>query len=256
VVAASARLSNVNPSITIDGRIADVNYSNVEELIRDVDIVVDGTDNFETRFLINDAAVKLGKPWVYGAVVGGHGVQMTIRPGVTPCLRCIFRDVPQPGMAATCDTAGVILPIVASIASYQVVEVMKLAMGKMAELHDALIQVDIWSNRVTSTSLAQSRSADCPACARGEYEFLTAHAGQLVTPLCGRNAVQISPASQTLLDFESLSHQLRHAGKVEFNKYLLRLTTSEYEITVFSDARGSSGALRTLMSLARYTRGT
>jgi molybdopterin-synthase adenylyltransferase len=238
VVAARQRLSSINPSITIDGRIADVNHSNVEDFMRDVDVVIDATDNFETRFLINDAAVKLSKPWVYGAVVGAHGVQMTIRPHVTPCLRCIFPDPPQPGSAETCDTAGVILPIVAVIASYQVVETMKLAMNKTDELHESLIQIDIWSNRVTSTGLARARRDDCPTCGQGTYEFLNARAGQLATPLCGRNAVQISPGIRTSLNFESLSRQLRNAGKVEFNKYLLRLTTGDYEITVFSDARG------------------
>lgn len=238
VIAASARLSSINPSIIVDARIADVNYSNIEDLTRDVDIILDATDNFETRFLINDAALKLSKPWVYGAVVGAHGVQMTIRPGVTPCLRCIFPDPPRPGSTETCDTAGVILPIVATIASYQVVEAMKLAMNKTSELHDSLIQIDIWSNRITTTRLTNARRDDCPACEHRSYEFLTGKSSQLVTPLCGRNAVQISPATRTHLNFESLSRQLEGAGKVEFNQYLLRLVTGDYEITVFPDARG------------------
>jgi adenylyltransferase/sulfurtransferase len=238
VVAAAQRLSDINPSVTIDARIADVNYANIEDFIRDVDIVIDATDNFETRYLINDAAVKLSKPWVYGAVVGAHGVQMTIRPGVTPCLQCIFPEPPMPGSTETCDTAGVILPIVATIASCQVVETLKLAMHKVEELHGSLIQFDIWATRITSTRLTKAKLADCPTCGLGNFEFLTARAGQLATPLCGRNAVQISPGAQTQLNLESLSRQLRNAGKVELNKYLLRLTTGDYEITVFSDARG------------------
>ena len=238
VVAAAQRLSRINPSVTIDARIADVNYANIEDFIRDVDIVIDATDNFETRFLINDAAVKLSKPWVYGAVVGAHGVQMTIRPNVTPCLRCIFPDPPKPGSTETCDTAGVILPIVATIASYQVVETLKLAMNKKDAMHGSLVQFDIWANRITSTGLANTRLDDCPTCGLRNFEFLNARSGQLATPLCGRNAVQISPGAQTELNLESLSRQLINAGKVELNKYLLRLTTGDYEITVFSDARG------------------
>ncbi len=237
-IAAATRLNRISSTTSIESRVTDVNYSNVEDLIEDVDVVLDGTDNFETRFLINDAAVKLGKPWVYGAAVGAHGVQMTIRPHETPCLRCIFPEVPAAGTTPTCDTAGVILPIIATIVSYQVVEALKLLTGRISDLHGSLIQIDLWSNRLTSVRLNDTKSADCPTCAGGRYDFLNSRAGQLATPLCGRNAVQISPGTKSHLDFEVLARQLRSAGKVEFNQYLLRLITKSFEITVFPDARG------------------
>ncbi len=237
-VAAAQRLARINSSNDLESRVTDVNYSNVEELIRDVDVVLDGTDNFETRFLINDAAVKLGKPWVYGAAVGAHGIQMTIRPHSSPCLRCIFPDMPPPGTTPTCDTAGVILPIIATVVSFQVAETLKLLTNRNADLHSSLIQIDLWSNKWTRVQLGAGGNADCTVCAEGRYDYLNARAGQFATALCGRNAVQISPGKELQIDFERLSKRLQGAGKVEFNQYLLRLVTNGYEITVFADARG------------------
>ncbi|MEP7272853.1 MAG: ThiF family adenylyltransferase [Acidobacteriota bacterium] len=237
-VAAARRLSQINSTTAIESRVTDVSYSNVEDLIGDADVVLDGTDNFETRFLINDAAVKLGKPWVYGAAVSAHGVQMTIRPHASPCLRCIFPEMPAPGSTPTCDTAGVILPIIATIVSFQVAETLKLLTDQIAELHSSLIQIDLWSNVWTRPRLAAVGNADCPVCAEAQYDYLNSRGGQFATALCGRNAVQISPGKEARIDFEQLSRKLQNAGKVEFNQYLLRLVTDGYEITVFADARG------------------
>ncbi|MCW5971086.1 MAG: ThiF family adenylyltransferase [Blastocatellales bacterium] len=237
-VAAARRLQRINSAIEIDPVVADVNYANIEDLIRDCDVILDGTDNFETRYLINDAALKLGRPWIYGAAVGATGAQMTVRPGVTACLRCIFPDPPAPGAAPTCDTAGVILPIIAAIVSHQVAEAFKLLTGQTEKLHGSLLQFDLWENSGARLKLDRARLDDCPACGRGEYTFLSARTGQAATPMCGRNAVQISPGIPAKLDFAALAAQLRSAGEVKVNPYLLRFETGEYEITVFADARG------------------
>lgn len=235
-VAAADRLAQINSEITVEPVVKDVNYANVEELIRDADVVLDGSDNFEVRYLLNDAAVKLNKPWVYGAAVSAHGLQMTIRPGLTPCLRCVFTEMPPPGTSPTCDTAGVILPIIAVVSSYQVTETLKLLTGQFNKLHGALIQFDLWQNSFTKLKLRE-RTPDCPTCVQGRYEFLTAHAGQLATTLCGRNAVQITPATPHPLDLRELADQLRDAGEVQLNRYLLKFKAGAHEITVFPDAR-------------------
>lgn len=237
-VAASNRLRRINSSIEIEPVVADLNYANVEDLIADTDAVLDGTDNFETRYLVNDAAIKLGKPWIYGAAVGSYGVQMTVRPEATPCLRCLFPEPPAPGSSPTCDTAGVILPVVAVIASYQAAEALKLVTGQTGKLHGGLLQFDLWENRLTRLRLEGAKLADCPACGKRRFDYLSARGGQMATSLCGRNAVQISPASASRIDFAALAARLEGAGEVTFNPYLLRLSTGGYEITVFADARG------------------
>jgi adenylyltransferase/sulfurtransferase len=236
-VAAVARINQINSEVQAEAIVKDVNYSNIEDLIRDADIVLDGADNFEVRFLLNDAAVKLGKPWVYGAAVGAYGVQMTIIPTQTPCLRCVFPEMPPPGTSPTCDTAGVILPIIATISAYQVAEAIKVLTGQFDKLHGSLMQFDLWQNQFTRLNLRE-RMADCPTCQQRKFEFLTARGGQLVTTLCGRNAIQITPAVSHQVDLAELADQLRDAGEVSYNRYLLKLKTSQHEITVFADARG------------------
>jgi molybdopterin/thiamine biosynthesis adenylyltransferase len=235
-VAAANRIARINSEIEVESVVKDVNYSNIEELIRDADVVLDGTDNFEARYLLNDAAVKLKKPWIYGAAVGAYGVQMTIIPGQTPCLRCVFAEMPPPGTTPTCDTAGVVLPIIATIASYQVAEAIKILTGQFDKLHGSLLQFDLWQNTFTKLKMRE-RIADCLACQQRQFEFLSARGGQLVTTLCGRNAVQITPAASHQIDFAELAGQLREVGEVSYNRYLLKLKTGEHELTVFADAR-------------------
>jgi adenylyltransferase/sulfurtransferase len=235
-VAAAARVGRVNSEVEVEAVVKDVNYSNVEELIRDTDVVLDGTDNFETRFLINDAAVKSGRAWVYGAAVSAYGAQMTIRPRVTPCLRCVFPEMPAPGTSPTCDTAGVILPIIATVASHQVAESLKILTHQFEKLHGSLLEIDLWQNTSRRLRLREP-SEDCPACQQGRYDFLSARGGQLVTTLCGRNAVQISPSTAVQVDFTELAERMRDAGEVSYNRFLLRFKSGEHEITVFSDAR-------------------
>lgn len=235
-IAAANRIARINSEVQAEPVVKDVNYSNIEELIRDADVVLDGTDNFEVRFLLNDAAVKHGKPWVYGAAVGAHGVQMTIIPGQTPCLRCVFPEMPAPGTSPTCDTAGVVLPIIATIVSYQIAEAIKILTGQFEKLHGSLLQFDLWQNTFTKLRLHQ-RATDCPTCQQKKFEFLSARSGQLATSLCGRNSVQITPAVSHQIDLAELADQLRDVGEVSYNRYLLKLKVGEHEITVFTDAR-------------------
>src|ERR1044071_5363665 len=165
-VACVDHLAEINSEIKTEAEIADVNYSNVERLIKDWDVVIDGTDNFATRYLINDACIKHDVNWVYGAAVGSYGVTMTIRPHRTPCLRCIFPEAPPAASAPTCDTAGVIMPIISIVASVQVAEAIKLLTGKLDDLHNSLMQFDVWRNEWRKISIGQPLP-DCPTCGLG-----------------------------------------------------------------------------------------
>jgi adenylyltransferase/sulfurtransferase len=234
--AAARRVAEINSDVECEAEVADVNGSNVERLVEGCDVVLDGTDNFATRFLVNDACVKLGVAWVYGAAVGSYGVTLTVRPGVTPCLRCVFPEVPAAGSAPTCDTAGVIMPVISIVAAVQIAEALKLLTGSVENLHGGLMQFDVWRNEWRRIS-AGGRAADCPACALGRFESLEAEADDVAAVLCGRDAVQVSPRGAVSLDLEALAARLRAAGEVKSNEYLVRLRAGGYELTVFRDAR-------------------
>ena len=234
--AAKNRLAAINSEVEIDAIVADVNHSNIENLVKDVDLILDGTDNFQIRYLINDACVKLKKPWIYGAAVSSYGTTMTIFPNQTPCLRCIFEEMPDAGTSPTCDTAGVIQPIIASISAIQATEALKILTGNFDQLHKSLIQIDVWRNDWRKIKL-NAPNADCECCARENFEFLDAERSEFSAVLCGRNAVQIAPPKPTQIDLQTLAARLKNLGEVKQNEYLLRLNVGEYELTVFADAR-------------------
>ena len=236
VVAAANHLREINSEIVVEPEIADVNYSNVERLIRNCDLLIDGTDNFATRYLINDACVKHRVNWIYGAAVGSYGVTMTIRPGQTPCLRCIFPEAPPTASAPTCDTAGVIMPIINIIAAIQVTEALKMLTGQIDTLHHSLMQFDVWRNESRRISVGQP-VATCMTCGAHKFESLENGSGEFAAVLCGRHAVQISPSHPVQVDLSELSKRLSIAGDVKTNDYLLRFRTGEFEMTVFQDAR-------------------
>lgn len=235
-IAAANHLGEINSDIEVEPEIADVNHSNVEQLIQDCDVVIDGTDNFATRYLINDACVKHGVNWIYGAAVGSYGVTMTIRPRVTPCLRCVFPEAPAAATAPTCDTAGVIMPIISIVASVQVSEALKLLTGNGEDLHGSLMQFDVWRNQWRSISVGLP-AQNCPTCSQGKFESLEAESAEFAAVLCGRHAVQVSPAHPMRVDLTQLSKRLAPAGEVKGNDYLLRFRTGEFEMTIFQDAR-------------------
>lgn len=235
-VAAKNKLEKINSSVKIESIVADVNNSNIESLIADVDLVLDGTDNFQTRYLINDACVKHGKTWIYGAVVSSYGTTMTIVPQTTPCLRCIFEEIPSAASAPTCETAGVIQPIVSVISAIQTAEALKILTGNLDKLHKQLIQVDVWNNEWRSIKLGVPQK-DCPCCALKNFEFLSANWRDFASVLCGRNAVQILPANQAEIDLKRLAEKLKQIGRVKQNEYLIRFNVEGYEMTIFNDAR-------------------
>jgi molybdopterin/thiamine biosynthesis adenylyltransferase len=237
-IAAARRIGRVNSDIQVTPVVADVNFENIEEILTGADIVLDGTDNFETRFLLNDACVKAGVPWIYGAAVGSYGLTMTIVPGLTPCLRCVLEQMPEPGSGPTCDTAGVIMPIISIIGSIQAAEALKLLSDNTDRLHRSLIRVDVWSSEFNRLDLSKwTDRSGCPVCGQGEFEFLAGAGRQVTTTLCGRNAVQIARSGSSTVDFTALAKRLEILGEVAFNDFLLRFRVDGYDITVFRDAR-------------------
>ncbi|MFI5273694.1 MAG: ThiF family adenylyltransferase [Ktedonobacterales bacterium] len=234
--AAAANLRRVNSAITVEPVIADVTADNVEELLEGVDLALDGTDNFETRYLLNDACLKAGIPWIYNGVIAAYGVTMTVLPGDTACLRCVFPERPLPGTTPTCDTAGILNGIVGVVGGLAATEALKLLVGS-DRLVRGMTWVDLWEN--TFERIELPRQADCPACGRAEYAFLEAPLDESGTALCGRNAVQVRPPRGTVgtLDLAALAERLRPVGDVATNGYLLRLRVDGYDVTVFPDAR-------------------
>lgn len=235
-IAAKARIAEINSEIDVEAIIADVNHSNVESLIDDCDLILDGTDNFQVRYLLNDACVMHGKTWIYGAAVSSYGTTMTIIPGETPCLRCIFDEMPDAGSAPTCDTAGVIMPIIATVSAAQVAEALKILVGDNDSLHRSLMQFDVWANDRQRIKLGEP-NPDCKCCGQKIFEFLDAEAQEFAAVLCGRNAVQIAPPAQTKIDLVSLAKRINLVTDVKQNEYLLRFMSGENEITVFRDGR-------------------
>lgn len=235
-VAAKARIAEINSEIEVQELVADVNNSNVESLIDGVDLVLDGTDNFQIRYLLNDACVKHERPWIYGAAVSSYGTTMTIRPHVTPCLRCIFDEMPDAGSSPTCDTAGVIMPIIATVAASQVAEAMKFLVGDIDSLHSSLMQFDVWANDRQRIKLG-GPNPDCKCCGQGDFEFLDAESQEFAAVLCGREAVQIAPPAATRIDLAELSDRLSALADVKHNDYLVRFRAGDHEVTVFADGR-------------------
>ncbi len=236
--AAARKLRVINSTVKIEAIVADVDHTNILDLVGDVDLILDGTDNFETRYLINDAAVKLGKPWIFGGVLGSEGQTMTIRPGITPCIRCVIESAPPPGMAPTCETAGVLGPAVSVVASFEAVEALKLLTGAFDVMNKDLIMIDVWNWSFRSLKIAGLLGkVDCPCCKRKEFEWLDGAMGSHTTTLCGRNAVQIAVRKADPLNFSELAAQLAAAGDVRHNAYMLRFQVEGHEFTVFPDGR-------------------
>ena len=234
--AARRKLAAINSQIEIEGIVADVNPDNVLRLLHRADLVMDGADNFETRFLVNDACVQLGIPWIYSGVVASYGMSMTIRPGETACLRCLLGQMPAPGTTPTCDTAGVLGPSVAVVASIAAGEALKLLAG-FGELNDGLLNYDLLDNSLDRFEIM--RRPDCPACGERRFEFLNAERGTRTVTLCGRNAVQISLPDRPAVNLAEVAGRLRQSGVVDVavNAYLLRAMLDGLEVTLFPDGR-------------------
>ncbi len=244
--AAKRKIAKINSTVQVHAVVSDINFKNITQFAQGQDLLLDGTDNFETRFLINDVSAKLNIPWIYGACISAMGLAMVIRPGVTPCLRCIFESAPPPGMNPTCDTAGVLGPTVNVVASWQAMEAIKMLTGNMDAVSKSLFSFDLWDNRYQQLNVSRAREiADCPVCKHKKYEFLTGDFSSSTISLCGRNAVQVNNPSVEKVDFEQIAKGLSAVGKPTFNKFMLKCSIREgqgerarnFDLTVFSDGR-------------------
>ena len=234
-VAAEQKLRSINSGVDVKGIVADLSPRNAEELLFGCDLILDGTDNFETRFLVNDFAVKSARPWIYAAGVASYGLTMTIRPGLTPCLACLLESgTSSHSLEETCDTIGVLGPAVNLIASWQVAEALKILSGHSEALHRRLISCDVWTGRMQSIRMA--RNPECRACAKHDYTYLEGEAQPHIT-LCGRDSVQIHERSRAL-NLAELALRLQPVVKdVRQNDFLIRFRVAPYEMTVFADGR-------------------
>ncbi len=237
-IAAQRRLQQVNSQIEIEAIVADVDHTNIGRLVQDIHLILDGTDNFEIRYLLNDASIRHQIPWIYGGCIGAVGQSMTILPGETPCFACLHPEPPPPGTADTCDSAGILGPIINVIASIQACEAIKILTGNRQAVSRELLVFEMWDNRVRQIKLDALREAGtCPVCAGQQYLWLSGERGSHTAVLCGRNAVQLSFPDQVSLSLESLENKLKGIGQVTRNNYLLRLKVDAFTLTVFPDGR-------------------
>lgn len=251
-VAAEHKLRQINSSVKVEGVVADAQADNIEALLGGYGLILDGTDNFETRFLLNDVTVKLGIPWIYGAVVASYGVTMTVLPGRTACLSCVMPKQPG-GVYETCDTAGVIGPAVAWVAAIQACEALKVLCGRESELHGKLMSYDVWQNRLQEIDAA--RNPGCRTCAEREFDYLEGESPAFLS-MCGRDSVQIHQRRPRQVDLETLKSRLAPFGAVRSNSFLIQCAIDSYELTVFRDGRaiikGTQDAAVARSIYARY----
>jgi molybdopterin/thiamine biosynthesis adenylyltransferase len=235
--AAEGHLRALNSEVEVRGIVTDLVSDNADTLLAGADLVLDGTDNFETRFLLNDVCVRAGMPWVYGACVGSYGLALLVRPRVSPCLRCLLEERPAPGSGPTCDTAGVVAPIVHVIAGIQVAEAMKLLSGRAESLLPGLVTVDLWAGQFDVLDL-RGRAPWCPACTAGQFDYAVAGPAGGSAVLCGRDAVQVRPGRDAQVDLGALADRLGASADVRaVNEHLVRFVVPEAELVVFRDGR-------------------
>ena len=248
-VAAQRKLQKINSEIEIEAEPADLNPETVDELLEDVHLVVDGTDNFETRFLMNDFCLREKLPWIYGGAVGTEGLTYVILPGVGPCLRCLFEEAPVAGEFETCDTAGILAPVAHVIASFQAMEALKIR-ARGHELADRrLWKIDLWKKdfkpinvgagfpRPAGLGRGDRASTPCSGCQKGDFPYLNRERASRTVTLCGRNAVQIFRSENRGVDFQNLAKKLSASGAVTYNEYLLKASIPPFEITLFNNGR-------------------
>jgi adenylyltransferase/sulfurtransferase len=250
-IAAARKIKSFNSEITAEPHAADLTPANVAELLSDVEIVLDGTDNFETRYLINDFAVSRGLPWIYAAGVASYAVTMTVLPGETACLACIFPDSPR-GMVETCDTSGILNSAVNFVASIAATEAIKLSVGARNKIRRTLLSYDVWSSDYASIKTDKPREG-CRACQQRDFVHLAGEGRPHIT-LCGRNSVQIHER-QRPIDFSEITRRLTPHGTVRHNEFILRFWRDPYELTLFPDGRAIiKGTTDTAIARSLYAR--
>jgi hypothetical protein len=237
-MAALKRLTAINSTVRIDAKVMDVRMDELEELVGQTDLIMDATDNFDTRLLINDMAQKHQIPWIYGGCVGSYGITYTFLPGDTPCLNCLLGEVPLGG--DTCDTSGIIPQAVQMVTANQTAEAMKLLSGNRAALRRKLLSFDVWRNEYISINVDGAKKQDCASCSKAAtYPFLSASNLEKTDVLCGRDTVQIRPARRMQLDLSQTADRLERLGegKVESNPFLVSFTTGQHRLVIFQDGR-------------------
>jgi adenylyltransferase/sulfurtransferase len=250
-VAAARKIRSFNSDTMAEDRVADLTPDNCQELLSGVDLILDGTDNFETRYLINDFAVANSIPWIYTAAVGGYGVAMNVIPGETACLACLFPDSPS-GIVETCDTSGILNSAVNLMASISATEALKFLVGAKDKLRRTLISWDVWRNEHAEISAAKPRS-DCRCCQRRDFVHLEGEGRPHIT-LCGRNSVQIHEQHRPV-SFADLSPRLSPHGEVRHNDFVLKFFREPYEMTIFPDGRAIiKGTTDTAVARSLYAR--
>jgi len=249
--AAQRRLALINSGIQVSGIVTDLTPTNAEDLLATADVILDGTDNFDTRYLINDFAISRSIPWIYGAAVGSYGLAMPVLPGRTACLRCIYPAQPT-GAQPTCETAGVLNVIISAVASVQIADALKILTGNVAAVHPRITTIDLWSGGIRQIEMP-SPDPECPTCAKHEFPYLEESARAPIT-MCGRNAVQIH--EPRALDLPSLATRLAPLGEVRQNEYALRFTAPPFDLTIFPDGRaiikGTSDPAQARALYAKY----
>ncbi|PFR03205.1 thiazole biosynthesis adenylyltransferase ThiF [Bacillus anthracis] len=236
-VAAKKRLKDINSEVRVEALVQDVTAEELEELVTDVDVMIDATDNFETRFIVNDIAQKYAIPWIYGACVGSYGLSYTILPSKTPCLSCLLQSIPLGG--ATCDTAGIISPAVSLVVSHQVTEALKLLVEDYESLREGLVSFDVWKNEYSCMNVQKLRKHNCPSCGeKALYPYLNKENTSKTAVLCGRNTVQIRPPHKEEMDFERYKGLLNdRVNDLNVNPYLLSFSVEEKRLVAFKDGR-------------------
>lgn len=256
--AAKRRIARINSTVRVTAIVDDINHTNIERYAHGADVLVDGLDNFETRYLANDLAVKSTRPYVYGAAVGTTGMAFPVLPHgsgnaqwekhengnlATPCFRCLFEEAPPPGTTPTCDTIGVIGPAVAIVANFQVAETLKILTGNFDRVTRTLLNLDLWANEIMQLKVANAyEKGDCPCCKHRTFDYLSGQSGSTAASLCGRNAVQLRHRQQADgIDLDALARRLQNHAEVSVNEFMLRTTIvdleSSYELSLFPDGR-------------------
>ncbi|MEE9392921.1 MAG: ThiF family adenylyltransferase [Planctomycetota bacterium] len=238
-VAAAKALEAINAKVVVEAHAKDFNATNAEELFAGCSLLLDGSDGFETRYLINDLAIEMDVPWIYGACLASGGMTATIRPGVTPCLACLFPEPPEPGTQESCDTAGIIAPAAQITASLQVTEALKYLVGDLESLRNSLLSFELWPFRLVEIGKNNPRPRkDCRSCAEKDLRYLHDRRPTKTVSLCGRNSVQIIPGERQQLDLAEYEARLSKVGELQSNSFSLTLKVGDHHITVFQDGRG------------------
>lgn len=236
-IAAEKHLQALNSQVNVRAYVTDIQREELESLIEGVDLLIDATDNFDTRMIINDMAQKYNVPWIYGACVSSYGLSFTIIPGRTPCLYCLMDDIPLGG--ATCDTAGIIAPAVQMVVAHQTAEALKILVHDTAALRKTLLSFDLWKNEQTAVDVTSLRKESCPSCGTNRtYPFLTYEKQTKTAVLCGRNSVQIRPDTAAERDLAALGNRLsKLQGALEVNPYLITYSQGQHRLVFFRDGR-------------------